>query len=82
MFDENTRIRDTYYSSTSTKNEGDHDKNACIKLLTTQQTYTVYEYISFMSSVSRPKNERLIDWQSRGSWGALFYLILECCNRF
>ena len=28
--------------------------------------------VHVMSSVSRPKNERFIDWQSRGSWGSFF----------
>ena len=46
--------------------------NACIQLPTTQKTYTLYEYTYLMFCVSRPKNERFIDGQSRGSWGAFF----------
>ena len=69
MFDENTRIRDTY-RSTST-NEGDYD-NKCMHSITNYTTDIYLVRVHLMSSISRPKNERFIDWQSRGSWGAFF----------
>ena len=59
------------YRSTSTKNEGDHD-NKCMHSMTNNTTDIYLVRVHLMSSVSRPKNERFIDWQSRGSWGALF----------
>ena len=53
MFDENTRIRDTYYSSTSTKNEGDHD-NKCMHSITNYTTDIYLVRVHLMSSVTRP----------------------------
>ena len=70
MFDENTRIRDTY-RSTST-NECDWDNKKSMHSIT---NYTIDIYPArahLMYSVSRPKNERSIDGQSRGSWGVIF----------
>ena len=69
MFDENTRIRDTYCSAST--NECDYD-NKCMHSIT---NYTMDIYlvrVHLMYSVSRTKNERFIDGQSRGSWGVLF----------
>ena len=68
---ENTRTYTCTYRSTSTKNDGDHD-NKCMHSITNNTTDIYLVRVHVMSSVSRPKNERFIDWQSRGSWGAFF----------
>ena len=46
MFDENTRIRDTY-RNTSTKNEGDHD-DKCMHSITNYET-DILVYLFFFS---------------------------------
>ena len=46
-----------------------HD-NKCMHLITNYTTDIYLVQVHLMSSVSRPKIERFIDLQSRGSWGA------------